>query len=156
MNVGPYKSLGQIRQRVDCLYNLHLKRILHLHAHAYWKNGEEFHYGVANYVSLSLSSHAGEGETALFWGSIRESLGENTPEGFLEYVTEICMDFLRIAKEKKVKNLEWKDRRGKGDEIRRNNGLPAPYKDALSMKSVPMVSPEVTGTSITSKNKENW
>ncbi|GBO27372.1 hypothetical protein AVEN_51592-1 [Araneus ventricosus] len=51
----------------------------------------------------------------------------------------------------KVKNLEWKDRRGKGDEIRLNNGLPAPYKEALSMKSVPMVSPEVTGTSITSR-----
>ncbi|GBO14405.1 hypothetical protein AVEN_149653-1, partial [Araneus ventricosus] len=26
--------------------------------------------------------HAGEGETAPFWGSIQESLGENTPAGF--------------------------------------------------------------------------
>ncbi|GBN51624.1 hypothetical protein AVEN_197837-1 [Araneus ventricosus] len=27
--------------------------------------------------------YAGEGETAPFWGSIRESLGENTPAGFI-------------------------------------------------------------------------
>ncbi|GBM37152.1 hypothetical protein AVEN_205592-1 [Araneus ventricosus] len=33
-------------------------------------------------VGSNFFSHEGEGETAPFWGSIRESLGENTPSGF--------------------------------------------------------------------------
>ncbi|GBN79622.1 hypothetical protein AVEN_248564-1 [Araneus ventricosus] len=33
-------------------------------------------------VGLNFFNHAGEGETAPFGGSIRESLGENTPAGF--------------------------------------------------------------------------
>ncbi|GBM77289.1 hypothetical protein AVEN_182722-1 [Araneus ventricosus] len=32
-------------------------------------------------IGSNFFSRAGEGETAPFWGSIRESLGENTPAG---------------------------------------------------------------------------
>ncbi|GBL97284.1 Neurabin-1 [Araneus ventricosus] len=37
-----------------------------------------------------LVSHAGEGEMAPFWGSIRESLGENTSAGLAFYLHKLC------------------------------------------------------------------